>query len=316
MIKSVIWFIKSYNFMNKATKITLSVLIFVVTISIFISFYFIIFNNNKVDFDLQTNHLTIYVDDTIDLKEYYTVKGNTNILISCFVSNISFADISEDNILTAKAVGETKILFKFGNKTNFEKNYINLTITEKPTIPTEFHFDKTEVTLSLETEFVVNNLICKENYNVTPTISYSINNICEYNIANGKITPLSIGSTIVTVTFVNGNNIVSNSFSVVVKNNYRSLVVNLTKEVEYYNLSIDIEQNKVTTFEVKVYEDNKLLTNVKVKFEFLENVIDASILQYEANLVMIKVNSKGQGLLKIYCEDDPSIFELVKIEVY
>lgn len=300
--------------MNKATKICLSILICTLVIAIFVAFYFIVFKtNDKLDLDLKTNHIILEVGETKDLKECYTVNNKSNVSILCFVSDLTYAEINEDNILTAKSKGETRILFKCGNSVDFEEKYINLTIVDKPIIPTDFNFDKSEVTLSLETEFIVNEINCLENYNVTPIISYSVNNICEYDVVTGKVLPISLGSTTVTVTFATDEHTISKSFVVNVKNNYRNFVINLTKENDYYILSL--ENNKISNFKVEVFENNILLTNVKVKFEFLENNTGASILQYESNIVMIRANSVGQSLLKIYCEDDPSVYKLIHIEV-
>lgn len=299
--------------MNKTVKLSISIIIVTIVISIFLTMYFTIFvKSDESDFSLNTHSLVLEIGESKDLKELYTIENNSNILISCFVSDLRFAEINEDNIITAKSVGETKILFKRGNNLDFEEDYINLSVVETPIIPTSFSFDKSEVTLSLETEYVINNMVCNETYNVTPTITYSVNNICEYNLTTGKIYPIAEGSTIVTVTFTNNGNIISKSFAVNVKNNYRNFSIDLTKVGDYYILSMSA--NKITSFEVFVYENNNI-TNVKINYEFIDNVTNATFIQYEANIVMIKATTSGETILKLSCEDDPSVFALIKLIV-
>ncbi|MBE5745678.1 MAG: hypothetical protein E7359_00090 [Clostridiales bacterium] len=300
--------------MTKTTKVILSIVSIVVVFTTFIVLYINIFGKKDYKFELKTHYLELKIGESKNLKDLYTVTNAKNVSILCFVNDITFAEITEDSIITGKSVGETKILFKCGNNVNFEKDYINLSVVEAPVIPTDFSFNKTEITLSLNTEFVINNLICNENYNVTPVITYSVNNICEYNVATNKITPISLGTTIVYVTFSTEESSITRSFTVNVKNNYRNLTINLTKENNFYILYMT--QNVVANFEILIYENSILQTGIKLNYEFLdENSVHASFIQYESNIFMLKATNEGETFLKVYCEDDPSVFELIKLKV-
>ena len=130
-----------------------------------------------------------------------------------------------------------------------------------------------------------NKIVCNQAFNVTPTIEYSNPNICEYNYISGLITPLNLGTTTITVKFVKNNVVVSNSFSVKIEEIYRTIETNLTKEADYYILLLN--ENKSAIFSLAVYEGGVINSNIQLEFQFISNVINASVVQYEFGYVVI-----------------------------
>jgi len=122
-----------------------------------------------------------------------------------------------------------------------------------------------------------------------------------------------LGQTTITVKFLKHELSVSKSFTVNIEESYRTIETNLTKEGNYYNLLLD--KNAISYFSLKTFEGNVENSKIKLKFEFETNNANVSIIQYESNVVLIRATSEGEAILKVYCEDDESVFIKIKIEV-
>lgn len=301
--------------MNKKLKITISIISIILVIAIFIVMYLTIFktNANDVVLDVKVNSITIEVDQQIDLKDYYIVSPNESSAVLCVVDDFSVATINNENILTANKVGSTILYLKTSDgRSGYIEKELTINIIEKLIIPTNFSFEKELVALGIETDFVLNKIVCNENYNVTPSVTYSTQNICSYDAITGKIIPLSVGTTTVTVTFEKNNDKTIKSFDVVVKEKYRKIEFNLSKEDNSYVLKPTV--NSLVNFTIYVYENNNLiLTNTKL--EIISNECGFSVVQKEYDYVICKATSKGEALIKISCYDDESVFEYIIIKV-
>lgn len=303
--------------MKKSFKIAfIPILVVILTAGIFIVLYYSIFKNESEikSFVVTNDNIILEIGDTKDLKECYTIApASASIYVMCYINDASFAEISEDNVIIAKSIGETKILLKCSINNKLVQEEINLIIVEKSIIPNSFNFENEKITLSPTTTNCYNRIICDEAYNVTPLIEYSNSNICEYNYTTGLITPINLGTTIITVKFSKDNKIISNSFTVKVEENYITLETNLTKEGEYYILLLNKNSNGY--FTVKSFESGVENAKIKLKNEFVINQANVSILQFESNIVILKATSIGESILKIYLEEDESVFVNIKIKV-
>jgi len=302
--------------MKKYLKIILPILILIIVVVAFFTMYYTIFGNKRQiqSLEITTNNISLEVGDTKDLKDCYLVEPEeANFYVMCYISDESCAEINANNILTAKSVGNTTILLKCKVKNKPFEEEIDLTVTEKQVIPSSFGFEYTSITTGLNSTNCYNNIVCSESYNVVPSIEYSINNVCEYNYNTGLITPISLGTTTVTVKFEKDGEIVSNSFTVNVENNYRSIVPSLSKEGDYFILNLS--KNSLQSFTLKTFESGVEDPSIKINFEFNSNEINASILQYELNCVIIKATEVGETILKVSCKDDESIFVNIKLRV-
>lgn len=302
--------------MKKSLKIICPILIILLLIGIFVLLYFTIFKNESEikSLDINTRSIVLEIGDSKDLKDCYTVTpSDASIYVMCFINDASFAEISEDNIILAKSKGETTILIKCNVNDKLVEEEITLTVLDKSIIPSNFTFEHESINISPSTINCFNEIICSENYNVTPTIEYSNSNVCEYNYTTGLITPLNLGTTTITVKFVKNGETVSNSFTVTVEENYRIIETNLTKEDEYYILLLN--KDTIGYFTLRTLENNIENANIKLKLEFEINEAQTSIIQHESNTVLLSATSIGESILKIYCEDDESIFIKIKIRV-
>lgn len=302
--------------MKNSKKICLALFIILVVIAIFMAMYFCVFRKDSIikDLDIINDNIVLEVGDTKNLAECFIVNPtNASTYVNCFISNAVYAEISPNNIITAKSVGTTTIIIKCEiNNKNVEKE-ISLSVIEKKILPSTFGFESSLLKLGLASNTIYNRIVCNESYNIVPTINYSNIGICTYNAEDGKITPISIGTTTVTVTFTKGETVVSNSFTVTIEENYRSIETNLTKENDYYILVLN--ENSISSFSLKIVENEAVIPNAKLKFDFGSNILNASVVQYEYNIVMIKATIKGETTFKIYYEDDPAVFINVKIKV-
>jgi len=295
--------------MKNSIKICLSCLIVGLVALVFVIMYFTIFKTNDEikELEVTTNSIVLEIGDTKDLKDCYNVTpASASILVMCYIGDASFAEINSDNIILAKSVGETTILLKCKVDNKVLEKEISLIVVEKSLIPSSFSFEHETVCMGLATTNCYNKIVCSDSYNVEPNIEYSNSGVCEYNYTTGLITPLSLGSTNVTVKFVKDNVVVSSSFTVVVEEIYRTIETNLTKEGDYYILLLN--ENKFASVTLKVYEAGVVNSNIQLKFEFVSNTINANVVQFEYSVAMIKAYDFGEAILKVYCVDDESIF--------
>lgn len=302
--------------MSKTTKILLPIIISVILIAGFAIMLTSILKDNIKNATVTCNisELKLEVGDVVNLNNYFTITpSEAEVTITCLVTNANFATISGNNILTAKNVGETTIVFKTSLSSDICKENISLTIKEKSIIPSNFSFEEENVTLSLDMLNYENKIICEENYNVIPTVSYSVSNICNYNIETGIITPLNEGNTVVTVTFMLNNNIISKSFNVNVVNKYLEISIDLSFEENSYILNMNI--NSVKSFNYCALINNVADNSYKFLYTFISNDANIEIIQFESGLCTIYANKTGVSFMKVYLKDFSNIYKIIKIEV-
>lgn len=302
--------------MKKSLIVSLSILVSILlVVGLFIMMYFLIFKDesNIKSFELTTNNIILEVGDSKNLNDCYNVAPlNASLYVMCYINDATFAEISNKNVITAKTVGNTIIVVKCKVNNKMVEKEISLSVIEKKVIPSNFSFEFESITVGLNS-IIFNKIVCNETFNVVPTIDYSNSNICEYNYITGKITPLNLGSTTVTVKFELGGTTISKSFDVNIENNYRTIETNLTKEGDYYILTFD--KSSFGMFTIKVYEMGVETSNVKVVLEFITNEAGVYNLQAESNSPVLKATSNGESILKTYCENDESVFILIKVRV-
>ncbi len=300
--------------MTKLRKIIILSVSIILLLLIFAIIYFTVFKTDKTDLIVLTDNLTVEVGESVDLKDYYSlISNNKDIEVLCLPSNSSLATVNDENVITASKVGNLTIYLKTNGSNKIIEKEINLVIKQASVIPISFSFEKSVVNIGINTNYIINKIVTVDNYNVNPTIYYSVNNICEYDVDTGKIIPKNIGTCEVKVSFNLKNNIVENSFTVIVKEIYRKIDVNLTKVDDYY--IFNLTKNEFKLLSLTLYEDNVIVNSVAYKTEFLSNNCSAFIEQKEMNSILLTADSLGETVLKIYCKDDESIFVLVKIIV-
>ena len=301
---------------NTALKITISCLIILLVLA-GISYLIIsqLSNQNiKIkDILLSTNKITLEIGDKVNLNELYSIYPiNATCNVMCLVLDSKCANINNDNILTAKTIGTTKVLLKASSDNNFIEKDIEISVTNKEEVPTSISFEKELVTLSLKSKNISNKITLDCEYNGTPTISYSNEGICSYNYITGVITPKSCGETYVKVKYNLKESTLEKSFKVVVKDDYVKLIVNATKENDYYVLNLT--KNKVKTIKVQVYENDAVISKT-LDGVFVINQNNTKILQHDGSNFVIKVQEQGESILKIFYPEDESIFINIKIIV-
>lgn len=272
-------------------------------------------NENKVDdLVIYTQNLNLVVGEQINLENYYTILPKTSkAVVMCIVTNSSYANISGNNVLTAKNLGTTQVLLKVdAGSNNFIERNINIVINEKPCIPTSLNFEKEVVNLNLQSENISNNLTILGSYNVTPTVTYSNSNICSYNYSTGIITPLNYGQTTVKVSFSSNNETISKSFVVNVLDEYRKMEIDLDKVDDYYIFKTT--SNKVDFLKVLLYEQNQLVKK-NINADILSNDNELEIIQNENCNIMIMTSNIGESIIKFSCKEDESVYIYVKIIV-
>lgn len=297
-------------------------------------------NKNLVtDLIVSNQNLTIKVGDKIDLKDFYTIKPldiSANVL--CLVENSRFAVIDENNVLTAKNAGNTKIYLKVNSGTDIIERDINLAIedltednqTENQTDnqtdegniqsdaqvnPTSLSFENENMNITLSDENCKNELIVTGDYNTTPVVEYSDETICEYNVNSGAITPKATGQTTVTVKFFNGKEEISKSFSVKVADD-ESISIELTSPIiqkvdDYYTISISSGSTKGKVVTISCKEDDVKKTGCVFSYEIITNSCGL-VCQLDKESIVLKASNSGESDLKISL-DGTDIFVILKV---
>lgn len=299
------------------TKILFIFIIIILVGSVFAGIFLINFHDEKVikidDLKLNNSKINMEVGENLNVTSCYTVlpkECQANVM--CLLSNTKIIELSE-NILTAKGVGETKIYLKASGKNGFIEKDIDVVVTEKSSIPTDISFDLQEVVLGINTEYAINKINYSDNHIFNCEVSYSNPSVVDYDINSGKLTPKSIGSTDVLVTFSSREDSVTKSFRVIVKDIYREIKMDLEKEGEFYVIKTSL--NSVDYLAINVFEDKNLILNSKVKAYFMDENPVAKIVQIEMSNIIIKSTKTGESVLKVYCENDPSVYIYIKIKV-
>jgi len=297
--------------MNKKLLISLAIIIPSVIIIVLIGFsMFSTKKENVEDLILSTNSINLEVEESVNLNDYFSVyPKNAKAIVMCLIDDSYYAVISKDNIVTAKNIGTTQIYLKVSSgSNNIINKTIGLNVKEKSVIPTNFSFEKSEVNLGINTQFAINNLISENEYNVTPVITYSTNNVCSYDYQTGKVLPINLGSTIVTVTFKLKNKEISQNFKVNVKETYRTIELSYEKENDCY--IIDVELNTTKSLNVFVYEDG-VVVNGEIKIDVIENNAGFNLINNEMGTIIYRCSTSGETKLKISCVEDSSVFIFV-----
>lgn len=295
-------------------------------------------NKNLVtDLIVSNQNLTIKVGDKIDLKDFYTIKPldiSANVL--CLVANSRFAVIDENNVLTAKIAGNTKIYLKVNSGTDIIERDINLAIedltednqkdgqTDEGNIqdnmlvnPTSLSFENENMNILLSDENCKNELIVTGDYNTTAVVEYSDETICEYNVNSGAITPKAIGQTTVTVKFFNGKEEISKSFCVKVADD-ESITIELTSPIiqkvdDYYTISFSSSSTKGKVVTITCKEDGVKKTGCVFSYEIITNSCEL-VCQLDKESIVLKASNSGESDLKI-CLDGTNIFVILKVRV-
>lgn len=290
---------------NKSLSKKILIIVFSLMIvgGVFAIIFFVGFKNESVeitDLEVKKSSIILSVGDSVDLKDYYTTKPlnlSTNVL--CLSGNSVLASINDKNILTTKDVGETTIYLKVGSGSNALEENIVLRIEEVKTLPQTLSFNKSALSVMLGDTSCENKLSIFGNFNTTGKVEYSVDGICEYNLETGKITPKSVGTTIVTVRFSNNKTEISQSFSVEVKNEVEKeiilLATGLSKENDEFNLSINCGQFR--KINISYFE-----AGVEASFEFklttISNTCGVS-LEAERTSFSISAPNAGNAVIKI-----------------
>lgn len=298
-----------------ALKITITCVIILLVLSVVGYFIFGLTNSNNIklkDLILHKDRLSLEIGEKINLNELYSIyPNNANANVMCLVVNTSYANISNNKILTAKSCGDTKVLLKVSDGTTFIEKDIDVSITEKATLPDNFYFEKEVININLDNNSTYNPIICYSEYNTLPVITYSNENICSYNYVNGLITPINEGETIVTATFSNKESTITKSFKVTIIDNKSYLITNLEKDGEYYILNTT--QSSINNIEV--FNSDGSSSNIDVNAIILENGNDTQIIQTEFNNVLLFTSNYGESIIKISLKDDNNVYVLIKIIV-
>lgn len=302
--------------MKTSTKIIITCIASILLVCGFIvvGINFIGNKNSVKDLIINSNNITLEVGQEINLKNYFSLSPTTSkATVMCLIENSTYAKISDDYMLTAKNIGETKIILKVNTGSNnyIEKN-INVIITEKSIIPSSISFEKTSVSLGKNTTTCTNKLIASGEYNVAPKISYTNSNVCTYNYKTGLITPINYGSTKITVTFSLNEKIVFNSFDVTICDEYRTISVDLPTLYNFYILNV--QPNELKSINI-ITKENDIETEFAIKQEFISNNNNSQIVSSEFSNILVKATMSGESILKVFCKDDENIFILIKIIV-
>ena len=310
-------FCKIYFMDTKIRRILISCLIILALLVGGSLFLIKVFNKNETkvkDLVIKTQNINLEVGEQINLENYYTILPSTSkAIVMCIVADNSYAKISTGNILTAKHIGKTQVLLKVdAGSNNFIERNINVEVNEKSCIPTALSFEKEVVNLNLQSKNITNKLIVTGKYNVTPIITYSSNNICNYNYKTGIITPLNYGQTTITVSFSNNDEIISKSFIVNVIDEYRKMEMNLEKDGNYYILKTN--SNKIEFLKVLLYEQNQIVKK-NINADIISNNNGLEIIQNENCDIIIITSDIGESIIKFSCKEDESVYIYVKIIV-
>lgn len=298
------------------TKIFVVFGLVLVLLSTFVCLYLFAFKDSTpVIEELIVNKTTLNLEigDTINIDNcYLTLPSNSEAQVMCLLSNTSLANIS-GHILTAKQVGETKIYLKAEGRDGYIQKEINIKISEKSTLPDDFSFEREEIVMGINTEYVINNIVYDGNHNFDYEISYTNAGIVTYNPLTGQILPTNTGTTFVNVKLYTKSESITHSFKVAVKDIYREIKIDLPKEDDYYILNMNAKQNEILS--IIVYEDETVNNSARIVTEIKENGAQTEIVQGEITPIVIYSENSGESIIKISCYDDSSVFILIKVKV-
>lgn len=272
-------------------------------------------NNEKIN-EFEVFHTAIFLEvgEKIDLDELYVLKtSSSNYTVSFTLSNYECAKISLTNVLTALNVGQTTLTITASTRQEKREKSIEIYVSEKTTIPTDFSFEKSEILLEIGST-LTNKIVCDEEFNAKTNVSYSNENICEYDIVTGKIEAKNIGETQVFVKLSSKNNEISRSFSVVVSKNSiendendEKIILNLEKEDNFYVKTVEVDKNFIIIISKPLNEE----------FLITEESTDAilTLIQCENGKIILYAQKVGTTTLKITLKSNTSISTTVKITV-
>lgn len=311
--------------MKKNTKLVVSVISsLIVVILAFIPLYFVCFKDKEIkveDLVLTKNSLQITVGDKVELDNYYNLKPiNSHANVICLIENPLYATINENNVLTAKDEGNTKIYFRVKTANDFIEKDIDLSIKEKLYLPNSlsFEFDK----ITLDKNETKTNVMTVSKTNCEAVVSYSSKNVCEYNYKTGLITPINEGTTIVTIKFCDNESEISKSFEVcVVKNITKEIVIeNLTMVNGEYECLVTVKRTK--TLNLEYFENGVEVADCEFDYELLDEnyqvINGASVITtplISANKIQFKAKSEGDVIIRIFVDNLARTEIILRIKV-
>ena len=151
---------------------------------------------------------TYYVGDSLSIDNINITITPTNATVKPIITTTDFNLVTiANNTISFIAAGSCNIGFAVETGVNTYKNVsFEITIINKPVYAETISFNHSYIEVNLDS--VASNIltITPSNCSVMPIITYSNNNIVEYNYLTGVITPIAEGSTTVTAKILSSNN--------------------------------------------------------------------------------------------------------------
>lgn len=314
-------FCKIIVVMKKSAKLISAIIIIALIIVSCCFIYFSFFKKQNStdtveDLVITNNSIVLKVGDKVNLKELYNVKPlNISANVFCCVANTKYATINENQILTAKCVGNTTILLKVDSGDDFIEKDISLRICESAMIPSSINFETESVELNLEDKNIVNRVEILGGINYAVEIKYSEKGICSYNYETGLITPLKQGETVVTIIAKTFTEEISKSFKVCVISNLDCCIKITTNGVDLDKIDDGYEITLSKFSPVKLFVEYLEEGNDVIDFTFdyvLENNTCNLYVQKDNGFIMLIGKESGNCNLKIQVK---SLEILIKVKV-
>ncbi len=298
-------------------KLLIIILISVSFVSAIFTIIFVsCFKNNKdsvKELKLNSDNLTLEVGDVVDLKNMYSLRPiNFNANVLCLVANSKFAVIDENNILTAKSEGFTKIYFKVNSGNNLIEKDISLQINkhveenkDDSIVDDNKNNDKTDEN-NKDDETLKNN--DKDNNNDDSKDVNNNDNIINNNdnINNNDDNKDSKDSD----DNINNDKTIDDAKSnleIVLKSKF------VEKIDDYYTLNLSSESVKAKTIVLSCIDDKNVEHEVNFSCEILSDDCELYF-QFDKNKVIVMGSKVGEAVIKISIENS-SEFVLLKVRV-
>lgn len=284
-------------------KLLIIILISVSFVSAIFTIIFVsCFKNNKdsvKELKLNSDNLTLEVGDVVDLKNMYSLRPiNFSANVLCLVANSKFAVIDENNILTAKSEGFTKIYFKVNSGNNLIEKDISLQINkhveenkDDSIVDDNKDNDKTDENNKDDSKDINNNdNIINNDDNINNNDDNKDSKDSDDSIDNDK-----------TIDDAKSN------LKIVLKSKF------VEKIDDYYTLNLSSESVKAKTIMLSCIDDKNIEHEVNFVYEILSDDCELYF-QFDKNKVIVMGSKVGEAVIKISIENS-SEFVLLKVRV-